>query len=82
MMEPYNEIIEPLVKQMSSEEDKYFTIPTNRNVEELKSIIETKYSNILSINFEKKQNFKKFWFISKNKEEPRIAEDLMKKDLI
>ena len=74
MMEPYNEIIEPLVKQMSSEEDKYFTIPTNRNVEELKSIIETKYSNILSINFEKKQNFKKFWFISKNKEEPRIAD--------
>ena len=74
MMEPYNEIIEPLVKQMSSEEDKYFTIPTNRNVEELKSIIETKYSNILSINFKKKQNFKKFWFISKNKEEPRIAD--------
>ena len=74
MMEPYNEIIEPLVKQMSSEEDKYFTIPTNRNVGELKSIIETKYSNILSINFEKKQNFKKFWFISKNKEEPRIAD--------
>ena len=74
MMEPYNEIIEPLVKQMSSEEDKYFTIPTNRNVEELKSIIETKYSNILSINFERKQNFKKFWFISKNKEEPRIAD--------
>ena len=74
MMEPYNEIIEPLVKQMSSEEDKYFNIPTNRNVEELKSIIETKYSNILSINFKKKQNFKKFWFISKNKEEPRIAD--------
>ncbi len=74
MMEPYNEIIEPLVKQMSSEEDKYFNIPTNRNVEELKLIIETKYSNILSINFKKKQNFKKFWFISKNKEEPRIAD--------
>ena len=74
MMEPNNEIIEPLVKQMSSEEDKYFTIPTNRNVGELMSIIETKYSNILSINFEKKQNFKKFWFISKNKEEPRIAD--------
>ena len=74
MMEPYNEIIEPLVKQMSSEEDKYFTIPTNRNIDELKSIIKKKYSNILSINFEKKQNFKKFWFISKNKEEPRIAD--------
>lgn len=59
---------------MSSDEDKYFNIPTNRTVEELRSIIENKYSNILSINFEKKQNYKKFWFISKNKEEPRIAD--------
>ena len=74
MMEPYDKIIEPLVKQMSSEEDKYFTIPTNRKVQELKLIIDSKYSNILSIDFEKKQNYKKFWFISKNKEEPRIAD--------
>ena len=74
MMEPYNKIIEPLVKQMSSEEDKYFTIPTNRKVQELKLIIDSKYSNILSVDFEKKQNYKKFWFISKNKEEPRIAD--------
>ena len=74
MMEPYSKIIEPLVKQMSSEEDKYFTIPTNRKVEELRSIIESKYSNILSVNFKKKENYKKFWFISKNKEEPRIAD--------
>ena len=28
----------------------------------------------MSINFEKKQNYKKFWFISKNKEEPRLAD--------
>ena len=74
MMEPYSKITEPLVKQMSSEEDKYFTIPTNRKVEELRSIIESKYSNILSVDFQKKQNHKKFWFISKNKEEPRIAD--------
>ena len=74
MMEPYNRIIEPLVKQMSSEEDKYFTIPTNRTVMELRSIIKSKYSNILSFDFKKKENNKKFWFISKNKEEPRIAD--------
>ena len=74
MMEPYEKIITPLIRKMSSDEDKYFDIPTNRTVEELRSIIEKKYSNILSINFEKKQNYKKFWFISKNKEEPRIAD--------
>ena len=54
MMEPYNEIIQPLVKQMSSEEDKYFTIPTNRKVEDLRSIIESKYPNILSVDFKNK----------------------------
>ena len=74
MMEPFSEITEPLVKKMSSEEDKHFNIPTYRTVKELKLIIEKKYSNILLINFEKKENFKKFWFISKNKEEPRLAD--------
>ena len=74
MMEPYNEIIDPLIKKMSSEEDEYFNIPTDRTVEELRSIIEKKYPNILTINFDKKKNYKKFWFISKNKEEPRLAD--------
>ena len=32
MMEPYDEIVNPLVNQMSSEEEKHFTIPTNRKI--------------------------------------------------
>ncbi len=74
MMEPYNNITNPLVKQMSSDEEKYFNIPTYRKVEELRNIIEAKYPNILDINFEEKENNKNFWFISKNKEEPRLAD--------
>ncbi len=74
MMEPFSEIVEPLIKKMSSNEDKYFTIPTNRTLKDLKQIIEEKYSDILKIDFEKKENNKNFWFISKNKEEPRIAD--------
>ncbi len=74
MMEPYNDIINPLVKEMSSDEEKYFNIPTQRKVEELRNIIEAKYPNILDINFEEKENNKNFWFISKNKEEPRLAD--------
>ena len=74
MMEPFSDITEPLIKEMSSDEEKYFNIPTHRTVEELKNIIEKKYPNILSINFEKEENYKKFWFISKNKEEPRLAD--------
>ena len=74
MLEPFNEITEPLIKQMSSEEEKYFNIPTSRTTGDLINIIEKKYPNILVINFEKEENFKKFWFISKNKEEPRLAD--------
>ena len=74
MMEPYSEITEPLVKEMSSDEEKYFNIPAHRTVEELRNIIEKKYPNILEINFEKKENNQNFWFISKNKEEPRLAD--------
>jgi len=73
MMEPYDNIVAPLIKKMSSEEDKYFNIPTQRTVIELKTILEEKYSEILNIDFTKKENNLNFWFISKNKEEPRLA---------
>ena len=74
MMEPYDEIINPLVKLMSSDEEKYFDIPTEKTVEQLRLIIEKKYSDILKIDFATKENNQNFWFISKNKEEPRLAD--------
>ena len=73
MMEPFNDIVTPLIQEMSSEEGKYFNIPTDRTVAELKTILENKYSEILDIDFSKKVNNLNFWFISKNKEEPRLA---------
>ena len=73
MMEPYEYIVLPLINKMSSEEEKYFNIPTERTVDELKNIIEKKYSKILNVDFSKKENNLNFWFISKNKEEPRLA---------
>jgi hypothetical protein len=74
MMEPYDDIIIPLIDKMSSEEEKYFNIPTDRKVSELRNILEKKYNDILKIDFEKKENNQNFWFISKNKEEPRLAD--------
>ena len=47
MMEPYDNIINLLVPQMSSDEDKYFDIPANRTTDELKSSIEKSYPNII-----------------------------------
>jgi hypothetical protein len=73
MMEPYDDIITPLINQMSSEEEKYFNIPTNKTVNDLKNTLENKYKNILKIDFSKKENNQNFWFISKNKLEPRVA---------
>ena len=74
MMEPYDNIVDPLICKMSSDEEKYFSIPTERSVLDLRNILEENYSNIIKIDFSKKKNNKNFWFISKNKEEPRLAD--------
>ena len=73
MMEPYDKIIDPLINEMSSEEERYFNIPTHRKVSDLKVILENNYKSIIKIDFKEKNNTANFWFISKNKEEPRVA---------
>ena len=73
MMEPYDKIIDPLINNMSSDEEKYFSIPGNKKISYLKSILEKKYEPIIKINFKEKKSTENFWFISKNKEEPRVA---------
>jgi len=73
MMEPYDNIIDPLINSMSSEEEEYFTIPTHKKVFDLKKILENNYKSIIKIDFNTKDSNFNFWFISKNKEEPRVA---------
>jgi len=73
LMEPYDSIVNPLIEKMSSEEDLYFDIPGERLVRDLKVIIKNNYSNILEIDFNSPKEVANFWFISKNKEEPRVA---------
>ncbi len=74
MMEPFDDIVNPLITQMSSDEEKHFNIPVDRTIEDLRNILENKYSEILKIDFLKNKNNQNFWFISKNKEEPRIGD--------
>ena len=74
MMEPYDNIVNPLITQMSSDEEEHFNIPVDRTIEDLRNILENKYSEILKIDFLKDKNNQNFWFISKNKEEPRIGD--------
>ncbi len=73
MMEPYDNIIDPLIHNMSSEEEEYFTIPAYKKISKLKKILEKNYKLIIKIDFNLKDSNSNFWFISKNKEEPRIA---------
>jgi hypothetical protein len=73
LMEPYDYIVNPLIENMSSEEDLYFDIPGERLVSDLTNIIKNNYSNILDIDFNSPNEIANFWFISKNKEEPRVA---------
>ena len=42
-------------------------------VSELKEILENNYKSIITIDFKEKESNFNFWFISKNKEEPRVA---------
>ncbi len=72
-MEPFDEIVNEFKDKMSSDEDKYFTIPTERKIYELRNILENNYSDILKLDFTRKENNYNFWFISKNKEEPRLG---------
>ena len=73
IMEPYEKIVNPLIKTMSADEDRYFTIPIDKTISDLRNILELNYSDILKVDFTQKQNNENFWFISKNKEEPRLA---------
>ena len=73
IMEPYEKIVNPLIKTMSADEDLYFTIPIDKTISDLRNILESNYSDILKVDFTQKQNNENFWFISKNKEEPRLA---------
>tara|TARA_B100000029_G_scaffold514417_1_gene617140 strand:+ start:995 stop:2653 length:1659 start_codon:yes stop_codon:yes gene_type:complete len=72
-MEPFDEIVNQFIDKMSSDEEKYFTIPTNRKMSDLRDILENNYSDILKLDFNIKENNHNFWFISKNKEEPRLG---------
>ena len=51
MMEPYDDITSPLIKEMSSEEEKYFNIPTERTVRRLKANFRKKISRYLNYRF-------------------------------
>ena len=53
---------------------KYWLLLKIGLYKQLRNILEKQYSKIIKIDFTKKENNQKFWFISKNKREPRLAD--------
>ena len=53
-MEPFDEIVNKFKDKMSSDEDRYFTIPTERKTSELRDILEKNYSDIENNSFTKR----------------------------
>ena len=49
MMEPYDSIIDPLINNMSSEEEKYFNIPADRKVLDLKKLLKKIINQLLKL---------------------------------
>jgi len=47
MMEPYDKIIDPLINNMSSEEELYFNIPGHRKISDLKKILQKTINQLL-----------------------------------
>jgi succinate dehydrogenase flavin-adding protein (antitoxin of CptAB toxin-antitoxin module) len=52
---------------MSSDEEKYFNIPTDRTVEDLRKLLEKRYPDILKLILKKKKIIKNFGLFQKIK---------------
>ena len=66
----------PIIKSINNESEMLSFV--NKHLFE-RNILEDNYSDILKIDFEKKESNQNFWFISKNKEEPRLADRYLDK---
>ena len=51
-LEPYDEIVDQLTPTMGADEEKFFNIPVERKIEDLRVIIEKNYTEILNIDFD------------------------------
>ena len=68
MMEPYDQYCSPLVNKMSSEEERYFNIPTERTATRLRDELRREVStNIKRLTFLKMKIIKIFGLFQKIK---------------
>ena len=74
LMEVYPDIVEPLSYEMSINEEDFFDFDSSRSIGDICALIEKRYTWLIDIDFEKKNNIFNFWYYSKNKQEPRMSD--------
>ncbi|MFU1478392.1 hypothetical protein ACM25N_12085 [Roseovarius sp. C7] len=74
LIEPFGELVDDLLDTMSADEETDFRIDGTMGVEELRTILGSRYGWAQQINFSHDENCARFWYVSANKAEPRLGE--------
>ncbi len=74
MFEPYGEMIDGLTQCMDADEHRSFFIDGAMSISGMLEIIENHCDWAITVDYRKKENRARFWYISAEKLEPRVGE--------
>lgn len=74
LIEPHGEIVDDLTSEMSADEVDAFSIDGKMSVAETITSVEEHYSWALGRNYESMEEQARFWYVSEEKQEPRLGE--------
>ncbi len=74
ILEPYGHLIDKLSVEMADSNMKAFTIEGSMTIQELRSIIANCFGWAIDIDWTKKHNCARIWYISQEKLEPRLGQ--------
>ncbi len=74
MLEPYGEMVDTLTQCMDADEHRSFFIDGAMNIGRMLEVIENQCDWAISVDYQKKENRARFWYISAEKLEPRVGE--------
>ena len=74
MLEPYGELVDDLTDDMSIDESTQFVIDGSMSIVRLISIVEDVYEFALKLSWSQENTHSKVWYISEEKQEPRLGE--------
>lgn len=74
MLEPYGDLVDPLVDGMGADEDAAFRIDGAMTLSRLQEVIEDVYGFALKLDWTDPENDARAWYVSAEKLEPRLGE--------